>query len=59
MNQLNAHLVWCLVPMKCLLLKLNQVKAEAVDRSSVYGEEEEGWEDAVAVDVNPTYDYEG
>ena len=36
----------------------NQVKAEAVDRSSVYGEEEEGWEDAVAVDVNPTYDYE-
>ena len=45
--------------MKCLLLKLNQVKAEAVDRSSVYGEEEEGWEDAVAVDVNPNYDYEG
>ena len=37
----------------------NQVKAEAVDRSSVYGEEEQGWEDAVAVDVNPTYDYEG
>ena len=42
-----------------LIFKKIQVRAEAVDISSIYGEEEEGWEDAVAVDVNPTYDYEG
>ena len=34
-----------------------EVKAEVVDRSSIYGEKEEGWEDAVVIDENP--DYEG
>ena len=34
-----------------------EVKAEVVDRSSVYGEMEEGgWEDAVARDNNPYYE---
>ena len=34
-----------------------EVKAEVVDRSSVYGEMEEGdWEDAVAKDNNPYYE---
>ena len=32
-----------------------EVKAEVVDRSSIYGEEEEGWENAVVVDNNPDY----
>ena len=32
-----------------------EVKAEVVDRCSIYGEKEEGWEDAVAVDNNPDY----
>ena len=31
------------------------MRAEVVDRSSIYGEKEEGWEDAVAVDNNPDY----
>ena len=34
-----------------------EVKAEVVDRSSIYGQKEEGWEGALAVDRNP--DYEG
>ena len=33
-----------------------EVKAEVVDRSSVYGEEEEGWEGAVVVDNNTYYE---
>ena len=33
-----------------------EVKAEVVDRSSIYGEKEEGWEDAVVVDSNPDYE---
>ena len=32
--------------------KKKEVKAEVVDRSSIYGKKEEGWEDAVAVDTN-------
>ena len=32
-----------------------EVKAEVVDRSSIYGEKEEGWEDAVVIDENPIY----
>ena len=32
-----------------------EVTAELVDRSSIYGEEEEGWENAVAVDANSYY----
>ena len=32
-----------------------EVKAEVVDRSSIYGENEEGWEDAVITDENPNY----
>ena len=36
--------------------KKEEVKAEVVDRSSIYGEKEEGWEDAVAVDENPNYE---
>ena len=32
-----------------------EVKAEVVDRSSIYGEKEEGWEDAVAIDSNSYY----
>ena len=32
-----------------------EVKAEVVDRSSIYGEEEEGWENVVVVDNNPYY----
>ena len=31
------------------------VKMEVVDRNSVYGKTEEGWEGAVAVDRNPVY----
>merc|ERR1711953_265490 len=30
-----------------------EVKAEVCDTCSIYGEEEEGWEDAVIVDANP------
>ena len=33
-----------------------EVKAEVVDRSSIYGEKEEGWENAVAIDENPNYE---
>ena len=33
-----------------------EVKAEVVDRSSIYGEKEEGWEDAVVIDENPNYE---
>ena len=33
-----------------------EVKAEVVDRSSIYGEEEEGWEGAVVVDNNTYYE---
>ena len=33
-----------------------EVKAEVVDRSSIYGEEEEGWEGAVVVDKNTYYE---
>ena len=36
--------------------KKREVKAEVVDRSSIYGEKEEGWEDAVAIDENPNYE---
>ena len=32
-----------------------EVTAELVDRSSIYGEKEEGWENAVAVDANSYY----
>ena len=32
-----------------------EVRAEVVDTSSIYGEREEGWEDAVIVDTNPDY----
>ena len=32
-----------------------EVKAEVVDRCSIYGEKEEGWEDAVIIDENPNY----
>ena len=33
-----------------------EVKGEVVDRCSVYGEkEEEGWENALAIDSNPDY----
>ena len=33
-----------------------EIKAEVVDRSSIYGDTEEGWENAVLVDNNPYYD---
>ena len=33
-----------------------EVKAEVVDRSSIYGEEEEGWENVVVLDQNPYYE---
>ena len=33
-----------------------EVKAEVVDRNSVYGESEEGWEDAVVNDCNDNYE---
>ena len=36
--------------------KRTEVKAEVVDRSSIYGEEEEGWDDAVFIDTNPNYE---
>ena len=36
--------------------KKKELKAEVVDRSSIYGEKEEGWEDAVVVDENPNYE---
>ena len=36
--------------------KKREVKAELVDRCSIYGEKEEGWQDAVAVDENPNYE---
>ena len=32
-----------------------EVRAELVDRSSIYGEKEEGWEGTLAVDNNPDY----
>ena len=35
--------------------KRKAVKMELVDRNSVYGKMEEGWEGAVAVDTNPVY----
>ena len=38
-----------------VLARKKEVKAEVVDRSSIYGEKEEGWEDAVIVDTNPDY----
>ena len=34
---------------------IREIKAEVVDRSSIYGEEEEGWENVVVVDNNPYY----
>ena len=43
------------VEMSSLSLKRREVKAEVVDRSSIYGEEEEGWENVVVVDNNPYY----
>ena len=33
-----------------------EVKMEVVDRNSVYGKTEEGWEGAVLVDNNPVYE---
>ena len=33
-----------------------EVKAEVVDRSSIYGEEEDGWENVVVLDHNPYYE---
>lgn len=36
--------------------KKTEVKDEVVDRSSIYGEKEEGWENAVVVDENPNYE---
>ena len=33
-----------------------EVKAEVVDRNSVYGESEEGWEDAIVNDTNDNYE---
>ena len=30
---------------------------QVCDKCSIYGEQEEGWEDAVAVDANPDYEY--
>ena len=33
-----------------------EVRAEVVDRNSIYGEEVEGWEGAVTSDNNPDYD---
>ena len=33
-----------------------EVKAEVVDRNSVYGESEEGWEDAVVNEINDNYE---
>ena len=35
---------------------IREVKAEVVDRSSIYGEEEEGWENVVVVDNHPYYE---
>ena len=32
-----------------------EIKMEVVDRNSIYGKTEEGWEGAVAVDKNPVY----
>ena len=39
-------------------IRKREVTAEVVDRSSIYGEEEEEgvWESAVAVDNNPFYE---
>ena len=39
-----------------VLTRKREVTAEVVDRSSIYGEEEEGWEDAIVVDNNPYYE---
>ena len=36
-------------------IRKKEVKAEVVDRCSIYGEKEEGWEGAVAVDNNLDY----
>jgi len=33
-----------------------QVKAEVINRNSIYGESEEGWENAVVVDNNQYYE---
>ena len=44
------------VEMSSLSPKRREVKAEVVDRSSIYGEEEEGWENVVIVDNNPYYE---
>ena len=33
-----------------------EVRAEVVDRNSIYGEEVEGWEGALTSDNNPDYD---
>ena len=38
-----------------LTMRKREVKAEVVDRSSIYGEKEEGWENIVAVDTNSYY----
>ena len=40
-----------------LTRRKKEVKVEVVDRSSIYGEKEEGWDGALAFDRNP--DYEG
>ena len=42
---------------KVIMTVRREVKAEVVDRSSIYGEEEgEGWENAVVVDNNHYYE---
>ena len=38
-------------------MRKKEVKAEVVDRNSIYGEKEgDGWEDAIVVDENPNYE---
>lgn len=37
-------------------VRKKEVKAEVVDRNSVYGESEEGWEDAIVNDCNDNYE---
>ena len=41
---------------KVLTMRKKEVKVEVVDRSSIYGQKEEGWEGALAVDKNPYYE---
>ena len=41
---------------KVLTMRKKEAKAEVVDRSSIYGKKEEGWEGALAHDRNPNYE---